>query len=110
MTTITEVFVVQHKATKLCMPRMDRGGYTWWEPLRHDHTGEVPRIFFSAIGAQRAIAAWANGNWKRHQGKDVDTPNGPGEWYDELEIKKPKSPRAKTDLEVLRLELVECHS
>ncbi len=108
-TTITNVFVVQHKATKLCMPIMDRGGYTWWEPLLHDHSKELPRIFFSKVGAERAIAAWAKGEWKRHTGVDYSC-GAFGEGFDYTEQRQPKIARAKSDLEVLPLQLVECHS
>jgi hypothetical protein len=108
MNTITPVFIIQHKATHLCMPQMANGGYTWWEPTKHDYNKEVPRIFWTRIGAVRAIAAWAQGNRKRHQGQDQRTFDGPGEWYDYTETKKPLVARSKDDLEILELELTEC--
>ena len=101
-----DVYVIRHKATGQLMPEMKRRGYSHWNPT----TGVVPtnaratpRLLPSAVSATRCIAQWAanpNG-FNSYQSRTWYDPDG-----DSFVDSKPDG-RAKTDLEVVPMQLIE---
>lgn len=100
------IYALRHKATGLCMPQLNGGGYSYWEPMTDNHAGLRPRLFFSLQSARNARSAWAQGCWKREQCTTYDWEGTPDS-YDDMVVNAPPVPRALTDLEIVTLELTE---
>lgn len=61
-----KAWVIKHKPTGTYMPQMvfkSSGGWTSWGPGSRA-AYPMPRLFETAIGAQRAADAWARGVWE----------------------------------------------
>lgn len=100
------VYAIRHKPTGLCMPALPHGGYTYWNPLRDDHTLLRPRLMFTLKSAQNALSAWLQGCWKREQGTSYDWEGTP-DCYDEMLVNAPPAPRRREDMEIVVLKLEE---
>lgn len=104
-----KAYALRHTVTQKFMPcRMFKSagaGWSYWEPTS-DKPEDAPfdpnpRIFWTEQAARNARTAWAQGTWKRHQGQDGGTFDSPPEYYDELEVRTPPSPRSANDLEIV---------
>lgn len=101
---MTELYAIFHKPTGKYMParmfKIQRNGWTWWEPTGANGLGgvdpEVPRLFTKRNAAIQAMGYWLNGNYALS--------------YDEtsqhLKNSSPIIPRKPSDVEIHALKLV----
>ena len=105
-----DVFAIKHKPTGKWMPtRLNKiyGGWSYWEPTSQDRAhDENRRLFFTRRSAQNALTAWLMGEHRRESGTTYDW-EGIRDDYDHHIIEKPKVPRLREDMEIVRLELRE---
>ena len=95
-----EIFTLQHKETGELMPIYpgQRRGFTHWEPTQGRKKGAVPRLFASALAAERARRSWAAGvHVRKFTGFYEDA-------CDEIEV-QPRKDRCIDDLLILRVHL-----
>ncbi len=60
--TLPTYFIIRHKATGRIMGQNRIRGSTYWEPV--DEPQQPPRLFLSALSAQRSVIQWTRGNCK----------------------------------------------
>lgn len=109
-----KVFAIQHIGTGAYMPaRMFRtagAGWSYWDPTpagveRGDGGFDAhPRIFFTLQSARNAATAWSRGAHHRNRGESYSVFEGP-EYYDEMVVEDPASPRLRSDLRIVELDL-----
>lgn len=110
-----ELYAIRHKKTGKLMPskmtRTSARGWSHWvpdEPTPDGYSGSgglggVARFFATRHAANCAVTAWLSGVSQASRGRDPFD----GEYYEELTVSEPPTPRHKGDLEVVAFALTE---
>lgn len=106
------VYAIRHKPCREWMPaRMNKSGAGWsyWTPGSTDDKpfDAHPRLFFTLQSARNALTMWLQGVWKRDQGNDGGSYFNPPEYYDEMTVNAPPTPRVRANMEIVWFDLLE---
>ena len=99
-----EVYAIRHKEHGYMPQRRSGRGYTTFEPEAF-HPSE-PRLFWTRVGADRALRAWLKGCWSRTKNyQDSYT----GEWdvEDGSPPDNPPANRKAEDMEIVTFTITE---
>ena len=110
MPILLRLYAIRHIPTGRFMP--ERMGYTYWDPFDQTPGGygglpsSPPRFFLDRHAAAMALGYWAKVPWKRHLVM-AGSWDAPSEYQAGTVPTNPKTPRNRTDLEIVTFDAKE---